>query len=706
MKPLPKYLKVVGSTARGKDKPNDLDLLSVDKPLDQVLKYLQDHFNISQVNRKGDKILTVHMRHGKNTHKLNIWFTPKKDLPFMLLSYSYPKQFNIAMRKKAKTLGLTLNQYGLFKGDHKLPVNTIKGVFKKLKIAYRTPKAEEKKLFGSGIKDYLFKTVANQYRKRNCQGKARQLLDGEKHLQCANYCGPQTRVDLDYVRNYPPYNDVDNVCRNHDIDYLDCNKIQNDKLKANCIRQADDKMLKDLENYKDQEGYLLGKYAITAKEKFENFIPSVAKWISPGHFGQAGGDIPINKKHILNTKPKDSYTEDVKNAVRLISYNPEHSKIYGSYSYASQPYPGDIDVIEELSECCDKETAIKKLTVKLQNLLRKISTNKESFIGDIKSGVDSDIFQLAQIQKAYEKSKPTKNNKDMFRKTMISKLNELLHKGYMQREDINVIENLLKSKLSYADREALFNSIRSKFILRWTPDEIFKGFKKLPGNRIKFLSDAVQEKDSITKYDLWHYFPSVNKYLEMTNLFVLIYYDKNGHKEVINTTQDLINDLKLEVTKYYNSQIFFKPFKMAKRIYVLSRLFKDRNTALKLVELFRSDLGILNQINSELETVNLMLKNIDEKVLPLKQLKMQLDAVKQKIAIVINVEIDSQMIYKDIDKIVHENIRPEQIGQILDHIHDYLKKIINKETLKYLKKVKLFPPPNKYMHSNPVYWDR
>jgi DNA polymerase (family X) len=181
---LPKYLKMVGSNVRGKDKPEDYDLLAIDKSLDDVLKYFQKH-NKVKVLKHGDKFLSLKM-HSK---QYDIWYTTKKDLPFAFLAFAYPRQFNIAIRKKAQSMGYLLNQYGLFKGDRKLPIKTIKAVFKKLQIPYRTPKAEEKKLSGGGIKEYIFKTAANAYRKRFCDGKARPLLDGEFHPGCNNFCG-------------------------------------------------------------------------------------------------------------------------------------------------------------------------------------------------------------------------------------------------------------------------------------------------------------------------------------------------------------------------------------------------------------------------------------------------------------------------------------------------------------------------------------
>lgn len=46
---------------------------------------------------------------------------------------------------------------------------------------------------GGGIKERIFQKIANEYRKRNCNGKARPLKEGEYHPLCANFCGKKKK---------------------------------------------------------------------------------------------------------------------------------------------------------------------------------------------------------------------------------------------------------------------------------------------------------------------------------------------------------------------------------------------------------------------------------------------------------------------------------------------------------------------------------
>ncbi len=139
---------------------------------------------------------------------------------------------------------------------------------------------------GSGIKDYVFEKLANAYRGSFCNSSSRKLYPGEYHALCSNFCGPGTRMDLADVRNTKPYNGPDSVCKQHDIDYMEANnKTGGDREKA--IRDADIKMLKDLEKYKNEEPYYsLARLAISSKNTLEDYLPFFYKRWDPEHFGQ------------------------------------------------------------------------------------------------------------------------------------------------------------------------------------------------------------------------------------------------------------------------------------------------------------------------------------------------------------------------------------------------------------------------------------
>jgi len=93
--------------------------------------------------------------------------------------------------------------------------------------------------------DGIWQSIWNKYRVRACP-KSRKLLDGEKHTGCKNFCGPGTRIDLPQVKNHPPSDPVDAVCKNHDLAYFAAKDLQGDELHK-AIRAADQAMLSELE---------------------------------------------------------------------------------------------------------------------------------------------------------------------------------------------------------------------------------------------------------------------------------------------------------------------------------------------------------------------------------------------------------------------------------------------------------------------------
>jgi DNA polymerase/3'-5' exonuclease PolX len=144
----PEFLRLVGSAAYStKDKIGDVDLVST-STLDKVLKWFEERYTVESVQKLGNRIMTMSVRLlSKEPTKVNVWYSTKEELPFMLFAYSYPRQFVIAMRRKFKSMGWRLSQYDLKdKGGERKTVKYIQDIFKLAKIEYRTPAEEGEKL--------------------------------------------------------------------------------------------------------------------------------------------------------------------------------------------------------------------------------------------------------------------------------------------------------------------------------------------------------------------------------------------------------------------------------------------------------------------------------------------------------------------------------------------------------------------------------
>lgn len=145
---------------------------------------------------------------------------------------------------------------------------------------------------GKGLFSYVgkkgFQTASNLYRKGD--PRARQLLLGELHVGKHNFTGPGSRIDLPHVRNFPPYNGIDNCSKIHDLAYDKIFKMPAGDKKRNLIRKADKDAVACYDRNKNDSGYTLAKSGINNKMRIENITPKfIKKMIGSDYLGQKGG---------------------------------------------------------------------------------------------------------------------------------------------------------------------------------------------------------------------------------------------------------------------------------------------------------------------------------------------------------------------------------------------------------------------------------
>jgi len=164
----------VGSVIREKKYPNDIDIISL-TPIKKLKSYLLDHFKINKIDEEGNKLLFVNIKYKKKNIDLNFWYSTKKQLPYFLFSFSYPRNFIIRVKAGLKRKGYNFSQYGIKKGNKYIKSFNYKGkrhTFKRLQdfflflqsigykgYTYRSPKEQELKganfddlyLFGDGL---------------------------------------------------------------------------------------------------------------------------------------------------------------------------------------------------------------------------------------------------------------------------------------------------------------------------------------------------------------------------------------------------------------------------------------------------------------------------------------------------------------------------------------------------------------------------
>src|SRR5690606_11974822 len=112
---------------------------------------------------------------------------------------------------------------------------------------------------------------------------------------------------------------------------------------------------------------------------------------------------------------------------------------------------------------------------------------------------------------------------------------------------------------------------RERKIIRWNESDLLKKYKILPGNLKIKLNEALQYQ-TFVKLDVIAFIN--NKFIELTNFFILMY-EKDGILHPINLSYNFYDDnekIKIyekqiteDIEKLYFSDMYFNPFKAAKR---------------------------------------------------------------------------------------------------------------------------------------------
>lgn len=141
--------EICGSYRREKETSGDIDVLITKKTDDKLINHLE-----MIVNRLKEKDLLVDDITDKNFETKYMGFAKYKNNPVRridirfvnynsfhsaLLYFTGSAELNKKMRQIAKDLGYKLSEYGLFKNEKKIEINSEEDIFKILKLEYLPP---------------------------------------------------------------------------------------------------------------------------------------------------------------------------------------------------------------------------------------------------------------------------------------------------------------------------------------------------------------------------------------------------------------------------------------------------------------------------------------------------------------------------------------------------------------------------------------
>lgn len=131
---------IAGSFRRCKETVGDLDVLVQATDRKKALEAIMDHEAVESELSRGEEKASVRLSGGI---RVDFRFFEEENFGAAMLYFTGSKEHSVRLRKRAKKNDWTLNEYGLFKGDHCLAAKTEEGIYKRLGLAWIPPELRE-----------------------------------------------------------------------------------------------------------------------------------------------------------------------------------------------------------------------------------------------------------------------------------------------------------------------------------------------------------------------------------------------------------------------------------------------------------------------------------------------------------------------------------------------------------------------------------
>ena len=133
-------ISIGGSLRRHLETVKDVDLVVGTKNPNKVMDALVKYKDVAEVTAKGETKTAVIFKSGL---RVDLRAVKPKEFPYALHHFTGSKDHNTAMRSRAKSMGLKMNEYGLFRAEKNIACKNEKEIFAKLKLHYIPPELRE-----------------------------------------------------------------------------------------------------------------------------------------------------------------------------------------------------------------------------------------------------------------------------------------------------------------------------------------------------------------------------------------------------------------------------------------------------------------------------------------------------------------------------------------------------------------------------------
>jgi DNA polymerase (family X) len=136
-------IEAAGSLRRGKETIGDLDLLVTGPGAADALERFVKHPKAHEVLGKGPNKASI--QYGLDGLQVDLRALPQESYGSAMQYFTGSKEHNIVLRSRAQKLGLTLNEYGLFRldGEQRVAGETEEGVYGELGLQWIPPELRE-----------------------------------------------------------------------------------------------------------------------------------------------------------------------------------------------------------------------------------------------------------------------------------------------------------------------------------------------------------------------------------------------------------------------------------------------------------------------------------------------------------------------------------------------------------------------------------
>jgi hypothetical protein len=256
----------------------------------------------------------------------------------------------------------------------------------------------------------------------------------------------------------------------------------------------------------------------------------------------------LDQKYVEH-KLDSSYSLAMKHEIDMLSVSKLSLALpFGSAVYRIQQFPGDLDLFEEIEECCNEPEAVHKFIDAFKKVVKNVLDSKLHYYSEVKAGLDLRYdIDLGKLEDGRWSQNPD----------LLSIINGMYQ--LFSPNDYRIIRLAMK-EYGANNYDVVSNVIREYRVLRWSAQEIMAGRKEVLGGTI-ILDRIIVTTKSLFKIDEITLIQG--KFAEVTNVYFLTYDDGQGGKhEIIKQNLNFLEDLRNEIEKLYYSDMFYNPFKV------------------------------------------------------------------------------------------------------------------------------------------------